>query len=205
MSSALHLGSPHLEAYLASGRAPEFAMQISDLDGFLTGLVLGGADRAETDWMGFVWSGEDPAFESAEEKALVIGDIRSHLASLRRSALKTDWDPQPILTLEDDGRYDAEAWAQGFIQAIEAYPHNWAEPMARARASLDRIASMCMGPDGVSLAGTDYEREAALLDEFALDQFLTQISAIQRCILRHGLPQQQELDVRQPQRRTAAA
>ena len=56
-----------LDAFLMSGRAPENSMGLSDLDGFLTAIVVGPELIMPSEWLPVVWGDEEPTFDSTEE------------------------------------------------------------------------------------------------------------------------------------------
>src|SRR5215211_8396661 len=64
-----------LDAFLMSDRAPEGSMGLSDLDGFLTGVVVGPEVIMPSEWTRVVWGGEGPDFESMEEALAIHGAI----------------------------------------------------------------------------------------------------------------------------------
>lgn len=69
---------PHLdrtEARLASDRAPEDAMQLSEPDGFLTGIAIGPQTILPNEWLSFVWGSEEPVSAYAAEAKAVLGAI----------------------------------------------------------------------------------------------------------------------------------
>ena len=64
-----------LDAFLLSDRAPEDSMGLSDLDGFLAGVVVGPELVMPSEWLPRVWGGEEPAFESIDEARSILGTI----------------------------------------------------------------------------------------------------------------------------------
>ena len=57
-------GSPDLnllEGWLTSDRAHEDAMELSELDGFLTAIAIGPELIMPSEWLPVVWGGEEPA------------------------------------------------------------------------------------------------------------------------------------------------
>ena len=70
MEYNLPLNSPidldALDDYL-SERAPDDSMGLSDLDGFLTGVIVGPEPILPSDWLPVIWGGGEPEFETEEE------------------------------------------------------------------------------------------------------------------------------------------
>jgi uncharacterized protein len=64
-----------LDRYLDSDLSPEDCMGLSDLDGFLTAIVIGPELILPSEWLPVIWGDEEPAFVSDEEMRTVIGTI----------------------------------------------------------------------------------------------------------------------------------
>ena len=62
-----------IDDFLMSDRAPEDGMGLSDLDGFLTGIVVGPELVLPSEWLPVVWGGAEPACGSVEEVRSVLG------------------------------------------------------------------------------------------------------------------------------------
>ena len=58
-----------LDDYLMSDHAPDDSMGLSDLDGFLTGVVVGPELILPSEWLPVIWGGAEPEFETAEGDA----------------------------------------------------------------------------------------------------------------------------------------
>jgi yecA family protein len=56
-----------LDDYLLSDHAPGDSMGLSDLDGFLTGIVVGPELILPSEWLPVIWGGEEPEFETETE------------------------------------------------------------------------------------------------------------------------------------------
>jgi uncharacterized protein len=63
--------------FLVSDQAPENSMGISDLDGFLTGIVIGPELILASEWLPRVWGGESPKFRSPKQADRVVSAIMS--------------------------------------------------------------------------------------------------------------------------------
>jgi hypothetical protein len=64
-----------LDDYLMSDHAPDDSMGLSDLDGFLTGIVVGPELIPPSEWLPVIWGGEEPVFQTEEEMRAVLGTI----------------------------------------------------------------------------------------------------------------------------------
>ena len=65
-----------LDDYLVSDRAPHDSMGVSELDGFLTGIVAGPELITPSEWLPVIWGGAEPEFETEEE--MRIGPRHNH-------------------------------------------------------------------------------------------------------------------------------
>ena len=78
MEYNLPLNSPMdldaLDEYL-SERAPDDSMGLSDLDGFLTGVIVGPELIAPSEWLPIIWGDADPEFETEDEMRVILGTI----------------------------------------------------------------------------------------------------------------------------------
>jgi uncharacterized protein len=56
-----------LRNYLMSDHAPDICMDLSDLDGFLAGIIVGPELILPSEWLSVIWDGEEPEFVSEDE------------------------------------------------------------------------------------------------------------------------------------------
>jgi uncharacterized protein len=56
-----------------SDHVPDDCMDLSDLDGFLTGVVVGPELILPSEWLPVVWGGQEPEFWAEEEMRTVVG------------------------------------------------------------------------------------------------------------------------------------
>ncbi len=70
-----------LDDYLMSDHAPDDSMGLSDLDGFLTGVVIGPELIPPSEWLPVIWGGEEPEFETGVEMRTVLGTIMGRFNS----------------------------------------------------------------------------------------------------------------------------
>src|SRR4051812_39844836 len=75
-----------LDRFLMSDNAPENGMGLSDLDGFLTGILVGPELIMPSGWLPHVWGGEAPVFETQEQAQLVMSVI---MAAITRSLARS--------------------------------------------------------------------------------------------------------------------
>jgi uncharacterized protein len=117
-----------LNDYLMSDRSPPECMDLSELDGFLAGLVAGPEPIAPSEWLPVIWDGEEPAFASKDEAESVLGTILTRYNAIAESL---DNDPatfSPVFWEADDGTPVVEDWAHGFMHAVSLRTESW-EPV----------------------------------------------------------------------------
>ena len=156
-----------LDQFLMSDASPENCMQLSDLDGFLTGIAIGPELILPSKWLPAIWGGEEPAFDDAEQARTVIGAIMGRYNEILR-VLATDPEAYAPLFWEDaDGEVIAADWAEGFAEAIRLRPAAW-RPLIEDREAcimLMPILALCGDHEAGSPLAPDPEQDAALLAE----------------------------------------
>jgi uncharacterized protein len=113
-----------LDEFLMSDHAPDDCLQISDLDGFLTGVAIGPELIMPSEWMPVFWQGE-PNFETTEHAESIIGAI---MARYNEIIHQLDDEPgafEPIFFETPDGSVLAADWAEGFMEAVRLRADMW--------------------------------------------------------------------------------
>src|SRR5277367_3175816 len=64
-----------LADYLDSDLSPDDCMGLSDLDGFLTGVIIGPDLIMPSEWLPVIWGDEEPEFESTAQAETFISLI----------------------------------------------------------------------------------------------------------------------------------
>ena len=111
-----------------SDHAPDDSMGLSDLDGFLTGIVVGPELILPSEWLPVIWGGEEPVFQTEEEMRTVLGAIMGRYNEI---VVCLDTDPDdfdPIFWEGPEGEVIASDWAGGFLDAVALRPDAW-EPL----------------------------------------------------------------------------
>ena len=176
MEYNLPLNSPinldALDDYLMSDRAPDDSMGLSDLDGFLTGVVVGPELIMPSEWLPVIWGGAEPEFETQEEMRTVLGTIMGRYNEI---AACFDSDPEefdPIFWEGPEGEVIASDWAGGFLDAVALRPQAW-KPLIE-----DDRAGILLAP--LFLLNGDMELDDGAADE---DELLAEASdMIPTCI-----------------------
>lgn len=141
-----------LAQYLDSDSSPHDCTGLSDLDGFLTGIVVGPEPIMPSEWLPVIWGNEEPIFESAEHMEAMISLIMGRYNEVV-SGFNADLEKfEPIFWKRPTGVVIVTDWAGGFLDAIEIRRVAW-EPLfghRRAKVLLEPLL----------ILGVDEERDA---------------------------------------------
>jgi uncharacterized protein len=112
-----------LADFLSSDAAPETAMDVSTLEGFLTALVIGPRMVMPSAWMPWVWDfangREDPEFADMAQAQEVLGLV---MGLMNRIAGAFERDPasfEPVFLR--DVAWGAAEWCEGFLAATQRF------------------------------------------------------------------------------------
>lgn len=117
-----------LEAYLSSDGSPEDCMDLSELDGFLAGLVAGPEAVPPGEWLPMIWDQQEPVFADADQANAVLGAILGRYNEIVDSLDAEPSDYEPIFWEDYAGATVVEDWAIGFMQAVQLRQALW-EPV----------------------------------------------------------------------------
>src|SRR6478672_10130209 len=154
-----------LDDYLVSDHAPDNSMGLSDLDGFLTGVVVGPELILPSEWLPVIWGGEEPEFETEEEMRTVLGTIMDRYNEI---AACFDSDPDefdPIFWEGPEGDVIASDWAGGFLDAVALRPRAWEPLIKHRRGRMMMMPLLLLNGDAEIDAGTDAADEESFLAE----------------------------------------
>ncbi|MDR3530306.1 MAG: UPF0149 family protein [Rhodopila sp.] len=157
-----------LAHFLNSSSAPEGCMDLSELDGFLAGLVAGPENVPRDEWLAEVWDNEEPDYADEAEQEEVEQAIFDRYAGIEAALDATTLEYAAILWQDEAGTTVAEDWAAGFMQAMSLRAQAWQPALA------DEDASMLLIPIA-SLAGMtlpEAERGGQALTDDALEGLL---------------------------------
>jgi uncharacterized protein len=131
-----------LEKELAALPGDGEAMLISELDGFLAGVVVCPDPIMPSEWLPLVWGGGDedaePAFETIEDAQRLLDLVMRHNNAIAGDLLRGRYAP----VFEVDARHDDilwELWIDGFEAAMRLRPESW---MKFASADEDTRAAL---------------------------------------------------------------
>ena len=154
-----------LANFLNSSSAPQGCMDLSELDGFLAGLVAGPEIVPREEWLAEVWDNEEPDYLDEAEQESVEQAIFDRYAAIESGLSATPLGYTAILWQDEAGTTVAEDWAAGFMQAVSLRAKAWQPALA------DEDASMLLIPIA-SLAGMtlpESERGGQAMSDDALE------------------------------------
>lgn len=157
-----------LDEYLTSDRSPPDSMDVSQLDGFLAGVVIGPQPVPPSEFLPVVWGGAEPSFETPEEAEAVLGSILGRYNEIVESLESDPPSYAPVFWQDGLGNTVTEDWAVGFMQAVSLRPEAW-EP-----ALLDEETAVLLIPIGI-IAGMGHP-ELGLHDSAMPDGFLDELT-----------------------------
>jgi uncharacterized protein len=117
-----------LDEFLMSEDSPEDCLQLSDLDGFLTGIVVGPELIMPSEWTPFIWSGGEPNFKSKAHAERIMGIIMARYNEIIHQLSDETGSFEPIVYKGLDGNPQAADWAEGFMDAFRLRVDAW-EPL----------------------------------------------------------------------------
>lgn len=137
-----------LDEYLMSDTSPGDCMLLSDLDGFLTGIVVGPVPIPTSEWMPVIWGGEEPEFESEKQEQVILGTIMGRYNEITATMKNNPDSFGPIFYEGPDGTLIIMDWAAGFLDAVKLRRQAW-EPLVRhRRANILLMPLTIPGDDG---------------------------------------------------------
>jgi uncharacterized protein len=167
---------------LLAGLPAEQAMNIEQLDGFLTALLLApkpASTLAGADWIPTVWGGDGPGeapFASGKQKKRAIVLVLRHLHALDRQIHHQPdaWEPvfSVAETADGDELADAEDWCIGFLQATTLDPEGWSRLFDDAALGPLLVPIGLLGGDESQLPPGEAERLADPVHRDALTRSL---------------------------------
>src|SRR5215218_4353761 len=156
-----------LDTYLLSDQSPPESMPLSVLDGFLTGVAIGPELVMPSEWLPYVWGGEEPVFDDPAQASAILGTIMGRYNTILREAEAGAFGP--IFWENADGAVIAADWAEGFLHAVALRVDAW-EPLMRSRRHgrlLFPILALCADEHGDSALGLEPDEEDRFMAEAA--------------------------------------
>jgi len=148
-----------IDEVLSSPDAPEDCMQLSELDGFLTGLAIGPEPVNIDEWLSWViGEGFSDPKQTEHIKALLLAQY-----TRITSDIADGYSVDPLFWEDEEGGIDAGEWADGFMGAVDLRPEAWLPILEdkEARLHMVPILALACDEDGaplLRLAGQDFAR-----------------------------------------------
>ncbi|WP_457938831.1 YecA/YgfB family protein [Mesorhizobium sp. 10J20-29] len=155
-----------LDKYLSSEASPENSMLLSDLDGFLTGIVCSPELIMPSEWLPVVWGGTEPDVSDIDTH---IWAMQAVLERYNEIASELNGEPpaiEPLFWEAPEGHAIAMDWCEGFMQALALRRELWAELLEteQGRDWMFPVFAHLFDEDGKSLVGAQEKVMDALLD-----------------------------------------
>ncbi len=164
-----------LDDYLVSDLAPDESMGLSDLDGFLTGIVVGPELILPSEWLSVIWGGEEPGFQTETEMRTVLSTIMGRYNEIATCFANDPGEFDPIFWEGPGGEVIASDWAGGFLDAVALRPQARKPLMDDDRAGILLAPLFLLNGDLEIADGADDRNE--LLVE-AADMIPTSVAGI---------------------------
>ena len=156
-----------LDEFLMSDDSPEECFLLSDLDGFLTGIVVGPDLIMPSEWLPLIWGDGEPDFKDDNHAERIIGIIMSRYNEIIHQLDDEPGAFEPILYSGPDGSLLAADWVEGFMDAFSLRIDSWDPLLA------DEDGRYLMGPlmafltdvDGKSLVAETPEELDLMMQE----------------------------------------
>jgi uncharacterized protein len=136
-----------LDDYLMSDHSPDNCMGLSDLDGFLTGVVVGPELILPSEWLPVIWGGEAPEFETEEEMRKVLSTIMGRYNEIIECLNTKPADFEPIFMKGPEDEVIASDWAAGFLDAVALRPKEWEPLITHHRAGIMILPILLLNGD----------------------------------------------------------
>ena len=151
--------------YLDSARSPESCMDLSELDGFLAGLVVGPDPVPSDEWLPMVWDEEDPEFEDQAEADLILGTMFARYNEINDGLEGGDPGYDPVYWQDYSGRTVVEDWTVGFMRAVGLRRDAWEGVLENTEGAklfipivaVASLSSADIDPEDIGLSAEDME------------------------------------------------
>jgi uncharacterized protein len=153
-----------LDDFLASDRTPDECMQLSELDGFLAGIIVGPEMILPSVWMPMIWHDGEPEYADMEQAQTILGIIMQRYNEIIGLIDSGPGAYQPVFLEQDDGTLDASDWTLGFLQAIAINQDAW-EPLVMDRMAGPLIAPIMLIASTTEMADLPLDEDERLPDD----------------------------------------
>lgn len=155
-----------LDAYLSSNESSPDSMLLSDLDGFLTGIICSPELIPPSEWLPVVWGDQPPKSRNMETHVwateTVLARYNEILAMLKEEPPRLE----PLFWKSEEGVVVAMDWCEGFMQAVDLRHRQWDKLLdtKQGRDWMFPVAAHLFDENGNSLVGAEQTELDALLE-----------------------------------------
>lgn len=142
-----------LDEFLLSDAVGDDTMMLSELDGFLTGLVVGPELIMPSEWMPMIWGEAGVDFEDDSDADSVLSLIMNRYNEIIGELDRGEFSP--IYDVDNDDSFLWEMWIDGFWRSVLLRPEEWLaigedgdEDLQTAIFSLTRLYELATTPRG---------------------------------------------------------
>lgn len=169
-----------LDARLAVLPEDNYPMSVSELDGYVTGLLCSPKPVSTDEWLPQVWGDSGSAeFPDAEAEAAAREAVIGHYALVKKNLEETLW-VEPIYEIDaDTDQIIWEAWVDGFTRALRLQAELWQGVLETAEdETRDALLFMMALQDITEGESEMTDDEMAQIDEEAADMIPSCIASI---------------------------
>jgi len=167
-----------LDTFLLSDYVHSSAMTLSELDGFLTGLLVGPELILPNEWMPIVWGEEPPNFENAEQAEAISALLMARFNQINFGLNQTPPAIEPLIMEDRNGDLLGEIWAEGFVTAIEIRAKSWMPIFDTDHAAAVSLIMALADPERIHELTGDEDAQSVLMNSITSELPLT-LAAIQ--------------------------
>jgi uncharacterized protein len=158
-----------LDAYLSSKISPSESMMLSDLDGFLTGILCSPDFVLPSEWLPIVWGASQPNVDDSETHIWATQAILERYNEIANCLNSEPPYVEPIFWKAKEGHVIAMDWCEGFVEAYQLRKEAWREFLVTPEGYqwMAPIFAHLFDKDGRSLSGASEEELDKVLDDAA--------------------------------------
>lgn len=149
MTGTLSPSLRRLDDFLCRLDLDDEAMLLSELDGFLAGIIVCPELIPPSEWLPSIWGESEPVFDDERQANDVLGLIMGYYNDVIRQLNRGDY--RPIYSIDNDDSALWEIWIEGFCQAMVIRPDAWRtfdesedEGVRRAMFVFGRLGDLAM-------------------------------------------------------------
>lgn len=159
-----------LDRYLSSERSPHNSMALSDMDGFLTGILCSPDLIMPSEWLPVVWGTSEPDVKDLDEHIWAVQEVLGRYNEIARALNSDPAYVEPIFWQATEGHTITMDWCEGFNDAMQLRPDQWDELINTEEGQdlLYPITAHLFDENGVSRSGVSEQKLDTVLDDCAI-------------------------------------